>query len=164
MKSPSPIRRHQSMVSLSRDHHFGLLLVWKIRQGLKKDVAAERISQYVLYFFDEDLKLHFKEEEEELFAYLPTTDTLRLQAEKEHQQIYELIHRLDQSPNNSTLLTQFADTLEAHIRFEERTLFNHLQQTLSEAQLKSLEAHTERDRNLDERWTDHFWETKKEKA
>ncbi len=164
MKSHAPIRRHRSMVSLSRDHHFGLLLVWKIRQGQKKEVAPTRISSYVLHFFDEDLKHHFKEEEESLFACLPAHDALRLQAEREHQQVYELVHRLDQSPGSNALLTQFADLLESHIRFEERTLFNHLQQTLTEKQLENLSAHAERDRNLDETWVDHFWERKKQKA
>lgn len=160
MKSRHPLRRHQAMVSLSRDHHFGLLLIWKIRQGLKKEVAAARISPYVLFFFDEDLRLHFKEEEETLFALLPATDLLRQQAEQEHQQLYDLVHRLDQSPTNTALLTQFADALESHIRFEERTLFQHLQQTLTEHQLESITAHAaERERNLDDRWEDKFWET-----
>ena len=51
MKNQAPIKRHQAIVSFSKDHHFGLLLVWKIRQGLKKSIDPVRISNYVLFFF-----------------------------------------------------------------------------------------------------------------
>ena len=68
MKNQTPIKRHQAVVSFSKDHHFGLLLVWKIRQGLGKSVNAERISKYVVYFFKEDLEKHFKDEELLLFV------------------------------------------------------------------------------------------------
>lgn len=78
MKEHTPIKRHQAIVSFSKDHHFGLLLVWKIRQGLKNAVNAERISSYLLYFFKEDLEKHFKEEEEFLFSKLPVDDDLRI--------------------------------------------------------------------------------------
>ena len=56
MKDHAPIKRHQAIVSFSKDHHFGLLLVWKIRQGLNKAVSAERISNYVLFFLRKTLK------------------------------------------------------------------------------------------------------------
>ncbi len=87
MKDHAPIKRHQALVSFSKEHHFGLLLVWKIRQGLDNAVSAERISKYVLFFFNEDLKTHFKEEEELLFSKLPATDALRVRAEEEHKEI-----------------------------------------------------------------------------
>ena len=31
----TPIKRHDALKHFSRDHHFGLLLVWKIREGVK---------------------------------------------------------------------------------------------------------------------------------
>lgn len=68
MKDQAPIKRHQAIISFSKDHHFGLLLVWKIRQVLEKAVNAERISKYVVYFFKEDLEKHFKDEELLLFV------------------------------------------------------------------------------------------------
>ena len=74
MKNHTPLKRHQAIVSFSKDHHFGLLLVWKIRQGLVKDIDAERISNYVLFFFKEDLVKHFREEEQFLFCKLPAAE------------------------------------------------------------------------------------------
>src|SRR5688572_10856128 len=116
MKDHAPIKRHPALVSFSKEHHFGLLLVWKIKQGLATAVAPERISNYVLYFFDEDLQQHFKEEEKMLFPKLPAGNPLRQQAEKEHELIYDIIGRLRNDKKNEKLLQQFAEALKAHIR------------------------------------------------
>ncbi|WP_241739476.1 hypothetical protein [Aestuariibaculum marinum] len=31
-----PLKRHKALQPLSREHHYGLLLTWKIRTGFKK--------------------------------------------------------------------------------------------------------------------------------
>ena len=161
MKDHAPIKRHQALVSFSKEHHFGLLLVWKIRQGLANAVSAERISRYVLFFFNEDLKIHFKEEEELLFSRLPATDTLRIQAEEEHKEIYRLIAVITQTANDEKLLRQFADTLDKHIRFEERTLFNHLQTHVAPEELEEISKRFSNSVDLDSKWDDVFWLRKK---
>lgn len=161
MKDHAPIKRHQALVSFSKEHHFGLLLVWKIRQGLANAVSAERISRYVLFFFNEDLKIHFKEEEELLFSKLPATDTLRIQAEDEHKEIYRLITVITQTANDEKLLRQFADTLDKHIRFEERTLFNHLQTHVTPEELEEISKRFSNSVDLDSKWEDVFWVRKK---
>ena len=61
MKTQAPIKRHQALVAFSKDHHFGLLLIWKIKQGLANAIRVERITNYILYFFEEYLLQHFKE-------------------------------------------------------------------------------------------------------
>ncbi len=157
MKDHAPIKRHQALVSFSKEHHFGLLLVWKIRQGLANAVSAERISRYVLFFFNEDLKIHFKEEEELLFSKLPATDTLRIQAEEEHKEIYRLIAAITETANDEKLLRQFAGTLDKHIRFEERTLFNHLQTHVAPEELEEISKRFSNSVDLDSKWEDVFW-------
>ena len=158
MKDLSPIKRHPAIVSFSKDHHFGLLLVWKIRRGLDKAVNAERISNYVCYFFKEDLEKHFKEEEQLLFQKLPIDDVLRKQAEEDHKTIYKLVHCISENKHDSNLLSQLANELEKHIRFEERELFNHLQINIT---AKDLEIIAKRFSNngkaIDEKWKDVFW-------
>ncbi len=162
MKQTSPIRRHQALVSFSKDHHFGLLLVWKIRQGLNNAVSPERISKYVLYFFEKDLKHHFKEEEQLIFSKLSTHDVLRQQAEKEHAMIYSLVEKIEQDRSNETLLIKLADTLQAHIRFEERTLFAHMQQQLSVAELETISTYeSNSSAEVDLQWDDVFWQINK---
>ena len=95
MENHTPQKRHQAIVSFSKDHHFGLLLVWKIRQGLNKAVNPERISNYVTFFFKEDLENHFKEEEQLLFCKLPVGNKLRKQAEADHLAIYKLVAAIE---------------------------------------------------------------------
>lgn len=163
MKGHTPIKRNRYLVSFSKDHHFGLLLVWKIRQGLSNAVSTERISNYLLFFFIEDLQRHFKEEEQLLFCKLSSDDVLRKQAETEHQKIYQLVDAIRQSPAGENLLKQFADILESHIRFEERTFFNHLQNEIQTEELEEISAHSEkRSHDTDNRWKDKFWETNRE--
>ncbi|HYK44172.1 MAG TPA: hypothetical protein VEV83_03330, partial [Parafilimonas sp.] len=89
MKSRTPIKRNAAIVELSKDHHFGLLLVWKTREGLKRSIEPERIGRYIIHFFETELKTHFKEEEELLFVEVPQDNKLRMQAEAEHKNIYE---------------------------------------------------------------------------
>lgn len=158
MTVPTPIKRHPAMVSFSRDHHFGLLLVWKIRQGLKKSIEAGRISKYVLYFFSEDLLKHFEDEEKLLFSRLRADDLLRIQAEEDHTVIYQLIKDIRKQTEDTGLLTQLANRLEKHIRFEERELFNHLQSAIGADELAIIEKRIGNDsKEIDEKWDDIFW-------
>ena len=153
-----PIKRSNALVQFSREHHFGLLLCWKIRQGLKRNITPTRISNYVLFCFEIELTEHFKEEEKDLFNALPADDKLRKQAFFEHEEIYGLIENIKSDKTDIIQLNVFADKLENHIRFEERTLFNYLQELLSAEKLAALEAHhSKRDTDFDSKWNDHFW-------
>lgn len=162
MKVHTPIKRSQAIVSFSKDHHFGLLLVWKIRQGLKKGINPERISNYVGFFFKADLEQHFKDEEQLLFNKLQANDVLRQQAEADHQEIYGLVAAIEKKKGDAALLNELADKLEKHIRFEERELFNHLQNNIAEVDLAEIEKRiTNSNKDIDEKWEDVFWEIKK---
>lgn len=159
MKNQAPIKRHPALVSFSKDHHFGLLLVWKIRQGLDKAVNPERISNYVLYFFEQDLEKHFKEEEQLLFSELQDGDLLKKEAESDHEAIINLVAAIKKRKTDSTLLNQLADELERHIRFEERELFIHLQNKIKANDLKRIaKRFPVSGKAIDEEWKDVFWE------
>lgn len=159
MQNKSPIKRHPAIVEFSREHHFGLLLVWKIREGLRRSVEPERIGRYVVYFFRIDLEPHFQAEEALLFRWLDTANPLRAQADQEHGNIRSLVASLQEQPADGPLLAQFAQALESHIRFEERTLFNYLQENLSADVLVEIAAeHPATDHAACEIWADRFWE------
>ena len=138
MEAHKPIKRSKAFVQFSREHHFGLLQVWQIRQDITNGVDGQLISKHTLEFFNKDLRGHFKREEDFLFSKLPVGDLLREQAEKEHSQLYQLIDCIAQDRINKKLLQHFAGILESHIRFEERILFNHLQDTMGEEELERL--------------------------
>lgn len=153
-----PIKRHQAIVSFSRDHHFGLLLVWKIRLGIINGIQAEQLSNYTLYFFKEDLEKHFRDEEQFLFCRLPAEDNLRRQAEEEHQIIRNLVAEISAKKDDTNLLEKFANALENHIRFEERELFNHFQKTINEDELEKVASRFSNDsKAIDDSWQDIFW-------
>jgi hypothetical protein len=163
MKDYAPIKRHEALVAFSRDHHFGLLLVWKIKQGLAKRVSLQRICAYIVYCFEQDLRLHFREEEQLIFCKLSQDDELRRRAEGEHKQIYDLVNQLAADSTNERLVRRFAEALESHIRFEERSLFNHIQQQLMPGGLEDIAVyHGTQSGDLDARWGDHFWEKRKD--
>jgi hemerythrin-like domain-containing protein len=134
-----PIKRTKEILKLSREHHFSLLFCWKIRQGLKKEIATERIRNYVFYFWPAFLASHFREEEEVLFAPLPEDDLI-IRALKEHAAIRESVEQLktaapDRQPE---LLESLAALVDDHVRFEERTLFPHIEKVLSREQLEAI--------------------------
>ena len=60
---PDPIKRHISLQPLSRQHHDGLLLRWKLKKGLQKEIKLERLKAYVDWFWSSHLKSHFEFEE-----------------------------------------------------------------------------------------------------
>jgi hemerythrin-like domain-containing protein len=152
------MKRHESIVALSREHHFGLLFCWKIRQGLKKQVAPERMQSYVKYFWHDHLHQHFEEEETLLFSLLH--DPLIEQAMMDHKYVKQLVDAIVRaSVVQSDQLNRLADTLDDHIRFEERKLFPAIESKIPakkladlQLRLQQLHATPEKDEYADEFW------------
>lgn len=151
-----PIKRNVNLVELSKEHHFGLLACWKVRQGIKKEISSERITKYILYFWENHLEHHFEEEERFLFI----DDNEKCQAALEqHKELKNLILLFQSADADYTLLTKWANLLDSHIRFEERELFPHLEQILPESRLEEIgqvlaESHHE---PACENYEDSFW-------
>ena len=150
-----PLKRHEALKPLSKDHHHGLLLCWKIRVGRKKDIETERIKAYTDFFFESQLKPHFKFEEEEIFGLLGDEHPLVKRAKHEHTRLENLF-------NSDTFITRalvdIEKELDAHIRFEERVLFTELQAEASKAQLDNLKNKEDEIQTPDpDQWHDKFW-------
>lgn len=161
--TPTPIKRHPAIVELSKDHHFGLLLSWKIRKGAELHVPLERVIRYVIHEFETDLEHHFREEEELMFNKIPVEDPLRKRAEEEHKLIRSYVTQMKED-NSENALNDFSKLLENHIRFEERELFNHIQETFSTEQLTVIgEQLKSRQRPHTSMWNDNFWVDKDDK-
>lgn len=154
-----PLKRHPALIPLSKDHHFGLLLCWKIRTGVKKEIAPDRMVKYVSYFFDSHLKKHFEEEEQHIFTLLPETNDKRKKAERQHRKLNRLVQKLSLEPEKTDItLGQIEEELEAHIRFEERELFPFLQRNMEEPELEQLKQTIEEVHDMQpEKWDDQFW-------
>jgi len=137
MKSP---RRHESLIPLSREHHYGLMLCLRIHRGLPLHTtdetwAREKAAQ-AARFFETNLVAHFRAEEDALFPAmrdLAIATGLLNELLSEHRKLEALAERLlaPEVVQLVTALGEFADLLEAHIRKEERDLFPLYERVMS---------------------------------
>jgi len=134
-----PMKRNTNLQTLSRDHHHGLLLAWKIRQGLKFSADLQIIADYIAYFSATALFPHFEEEEKQILTYLADDDSLKHRTLKDHENISGLIHQLASAKEiEPALLLKIAECVEQHIRFEERELFPYLEKLLNASQFSAI--------------------------
>ena len=144
-------KRHPSLVPLSREHHHGLLLAFRITHGLPEtrrphDSRQEQAAD-TLRFFQQSLTPHFSAEADILFPAIrvmqPQMSTLLDRLLEEHAALRELVHQLDQQPPDGSqltaLLASFGTLLERHIRCEERELFPVYEAHVSEAEATRIE-------------------------
>lgn len=154
MEVNKPIKRHKALQPLSRQHHFGFLFSWKLRKGFSKEIAPERMMKYASWFYTNEIKSHFSDEEKYLFPILDPSNELIERALKEHRRLKRLF--LD-TKNPERSLHRLEEELDAHIRFEERILFNEIQKVATLEQLEKIEEiHSELDKTPD--YEDPFWD------
>ncbi|PZX50674.1 hypothetical protein LV84_03986 [Algoriphagus ratkowskyi] len=152
-----PIKRHKFLQPLSRDHHHGLLFCWKIRSGVKRGIEVSRMKGHLKWFWDTHLVAHFAEEEAVVFPILGNEDELIKQALCEHSELEKLFSQEDM---DYEFLNYLQIALEKHIRFEERILFNKIQELATPDQLAKVEQHNAAEgEELD--WEDDYWNWKK---
>ncbi len=148
-----PIKRNENLKAISREHHHGLLLSWKIRNGLKKQVDPIRIKKYVDWFYNSELLPHFELEEKYVFTILDKDHEMVKKALTEHRRLKRLFESQTDVMRNLTLIEE---ELESHIRFEERILFSEIQQVATDEQLDQINSvHTEE--KFVDNLTDPFW-------
>ncbi|HSE98744.1 MAG TPA: hemerythrin domain-containing protein [Blastocatellia bacterium] len=125
-------RRHESLIPLSREHHYGLMLCLRIHRRLplhRDDGAWLRAkAAQTVEFFSMDLTAHFKAEEDALFPAMrgfSGASILLNELISEHRELERLAEQLGgaEVAQLAEALVRFADLLEAHIRKEERDLF-----------------------------------------
>lgn len=133
------MKRNKNLIELSRDHHHGLLLGWKIKQGLKRHTTIAELVSYVKHFAREALFPHFQEEEDQVLIYLDREDSYHKRTISEHLEIRELINRISTCQTvDSDMLLSLAHKVEAHIRFEERELFPYIETQLTIQELDEM--------------------------
>ena len=139
-----PAKRHPSLIPLSHDHHHGLVLAFRLREGLprnrKPSDSPQEQAEDAVRFFRDNLVPHFRAEEEALFpamrACAPQAAVLLDTLMTEHAEMRFYIEQLSQVPHDaatlSPLLKAFGNLLERHIRHEERELFPLYEAHISE--------------------------------
>lgn len=155
-KSYHPIKRSRQLSGLSRDHHDTLLFVWKIKQGIIYGISADRIARYCEWFWTTHLKSHFRMEEEGLSKILPSSDPLLNTMFDDHEAIKLKIEQAIDDPSYYSL-KRLAQIIYYHIRFEERSLFTHVEEAVPAESLEEAMLFLgHRDIKKTE-WPDEFW-------
>jgi hypothetical protein len=130
------MKRHPDLLQLSREHHGALKLARDARRAAASGDASEMaaLAQRVAQVFPVELDPHFCIEEQGILLLLAQAGQHALVARTlaDHAELRRLALALA-TPDADTLL-RFADLLGAHVRFEEREVF--------EAAQASLDTHT----------------------
>lgn len=157
-----PIKRSPEIMPLSREHHFSLLFSWKINQGLKRNIATERVIRYVAYFWEHNLRQHFEQEEVVLFNPF-RDDPLVVQALAEHAQVKDMIQSLIErhgtEAEQNEILRELSELITSHVRAEERTIFPVLESKMTATELENAAAvlHHFHSQPLQDDYKDEFW-------
>ncbi|MBY0481712.1 MAG: hemerythrin domain-containing protein [Chitinophagaceae bacterium] len=159
------IHRHIALQPLSKQHHQALLVSLLLEKGLKKKVTVKELRDFAIQFWEQELAQHFDMEEKVFVPYsilYPDLINQFAQLKLDHKEIRLLIQKInnDARADQYETIGAFAVLLEKHIRFEERELFNSLQDTLSDIELidvlQQLESIPEKD--FCTRYPVKFWE------
>lgn len=149
----APLKRHVALRPLSREHHFALLLSWKIRRGLELGIDPIRIGRYVQKMWHHQLEEHFEIEERVVFPILGSDHEFVVEATADHRLFKRLI--LDE-PFTIKTLNRIEERMEKHVRLEERQIFPLIQEKASEDDFKEISRqHVHEIVELD--WDDQFW-------
>ena len=152
MYDGAAMKRHESLVPLSRDHHFGLIMAQQLIQGRatnpRADWPADRAQQVarLVKFFESDLGPHFDIEEAHVFPAAGRNVTggeRQVQALlADHDAMRAMIRGLEADPVSELdeRLPAFGHLLKAHIRNEERHLFEQMQAACAPPELEALGA------------------------
>jgi hemerythrin-like domain-containing protein len=134
--------RDKSLIPLSRQHQRALALCVRIDRtqpipGADLEAWQEEIEQH----FEQEIKIHFAAEEEALFPAsrrFPELISLVKELAADHAALRERFSQAEARAMSTDTLPAFAHQLSAHIRKEERQLFERLQQLMTPQELSEL--------------------------
>ena len=143
MKRP-PLKRHPALQPFSRDHMAGLMRAQDLIRSARKDRKERtRSIERFLAAWEGEIEEHFDDEERLLPGLMSAAHLERLR--KEHAEIRSLAaevstdSREEPGEGRASLL---GETLVDHIRWEERELFPHIQETATRQALAGLAKET----------------------
>jgi iron-sulfur cluster repair protein YtfE (RIC family) len=157
-RSEQVTKRQQALIPLTHDHHHALSQARHLRLSAKGG-PEKRLDQAKEFmdFFHEDTIEHFRQEEEIVFPLAigeARAAGLLGRVMVEHLQIHALAGRLSAEIRTGEVSAdttlQLADTLEAHIRLEEKELFPLLEEVVPANELAATDLAWRRKRSRSE--------------
>ena len=155
MTDKTPLTRSPQLTPLSHEHYDGLLFVWRIRQGVRREAPIPTLNEYTRWFWHNHLQSHFENEEKLLVPHLPADDELVQRMLQEHKAIRDLVPAEKDQP--LAKITLLVNLLHDHIRFEERDLFPHIESKVSPAELDDISRSLDHERSCSSEWKIEFW-------
>jgi hemerythrin-like domain-containing protein len=141
--------RDDRLLRLSRDHHHALVLALRIQRELPAadEGAASALQADAVRFWTAGLQPHIEAENEALLSRIAAHGDAGLalagRLQREHRELDEAMTTVRNggagaggSNERRAALTRFGSILGAHIRWEERELFEWMQATLSTDDLR----------------------------
>ena len=151
-----PLKRHPALRPLSKEHHFSLLICCKITRGLELNIDPDRIGNFLINAWHQQISHHFNIEEKYVFPILGSENKLAHEAIAEHRAIKRLILN---EPHTVKSLNRIEEKMESHIRMEERQLFPLIQSIATDEEMEYVSLKHEHPIN-EMAWEDEFWNTK----
>lgn len=134
--------RDQSLIPLSHQHHHALAICVRIERAVQAgEFDVEAWQTELQQSYEQEIRAHFAAEEEELFPLAGANETMRglvRELADEHAMLRACFEQAAQRAMTETDLQTFATKLAAHIRKEERQLFEEMQRAMSTAELSAL--------------------------
>ncbi len=138
-----PIKRHAALAPLSRDHYVGLVHAHRLMKAAQKGrVARHKALADFIDAWTTEIAPHFQDEERLLLPLISLAEDRRRLLE-EHASIERAVEhartlRKSVDPDPASV-SDMGRLLEGHIRWEERVLFNRVQDGASSEQLSGLQ-------------------------
>jgi hemerythrin-like domain-containing protein len=134
--------RDKSLIPLSRQHQHALALCVRIDRGQPiPDTDMQTWQAEIERHFAQEIKIHFAAEENVLFPTVcrfPDLAALVKELLADHASLRKSFFQAESRGMSSEGLSAFAQNLAAHIRKEERQLFERMQQLMSQEELAAL--------------------------
>jgi hemerythrin-like domain-containing protein len=132
------VKRSEALVPLGHDHHVALEAALRLRRATAADLD-EAVGRFREFWAEHERRRHFEIEEELLLPALEGDadwDDMARRVRFEHGQIRAAAEALSTVEDARAL----GELLNDHVRFEERRLFEYLEERLSRARLSELGA------------------------
>lgn len=136
------MKRAEQLQKLSHQHHNGLMAVLLLKKGVDKNAAVEVLNNFIVHTWENELRTHFIKEEVYLhphFLHLPELMPMYELMKAEHHTIRRMIDDIRNGKSSVELITSFYTLLEKHIRFEERELFEYIQEHIAAEHFAAVE-------------------------
>lgn len=123
------MKRHPSLIALSREHHTAL--VWAKRAQRSSEVDSHGMAKQIITLFKRELEPHFLAEERDVLPVLQRQGhhTLAAKILEDHSILRAAVEKIRAGSIES--LVDFGTALAAHVRFEERVVFPAVESAFS---------------------------------